>query len=76
VKPYTKAFTVATVLNDSGAMTGGFSGSATTCLDWAIDEMSISGVHTIAIYVDQSHFHVPATPLPAIQSTGIQANTG
>lgn len=57
-------------------MTGGFIGSATTCLDWAIDEMSISGLHTLAIYVNQSHLHVPATPLPAIQPVGILANTG
>jgi len=50
VTPFYEEFTTASVINEAQPVTGGFMGSTTTCLDYVIDEMSLSGTHTLDLW--------------------------
>lgn len=43
VIPYYDLYTTASVTTAAVSATGGFTGSNTTCLDYVVDEMSLSG---------------------------------
>jgi len=50
VVPFYESFLTTSVTTAAQAVTGGFMGSNTTCLDYVIDEMSLSGTHTLDLW--------------------------
>jgi len=50
VSAFTVNYTAATAANESNFTFAGFLGSSTTCYEYLVDEMSLSGRHWINVY--------------------------
>jgi len=62
VSAFTLNYTAATATDESNFTTAGFLGSSTTCYEYLVDEMSLSGRHWINQY-DQDFESTTAKPV-------------
>lgn len=62
VSAFTVNYTAATAAEESNFTAAGFLGSSTTCIEYLVDEMSLSGRHWINVY-DQDWESSTAKPV-------------